>query len=79
MEAVATVVQQQLEKIGVKVNVQGADSTTFFKSFFYMWYGSGEKDTSWDLASNGWDSERGTDLGQSLSYFNSSFGYSDEI
>lgn len=50
MEAVATVVQQQLEKIGVKVNVQGADSTTFFKSFFYMWYGSGEKDTSWDLA-----------------------------
>lgn len=77
MEAVAVVIQQQLTNIGVTVNVQGLDSTTFFKSFFYMWYG--DVDTSWDLGTNGWDSQRGTDLGQSISYFKSSFGYSDEI
>lgn len=41
---------------------------------------SGEED-QWDLGTNGWDSERGSSLGQAYSYINSSskaWGFSDE-
>ena len=41
---------------------------------------SGEED-QWDLGTNGWDSERGSSLGQAYSYINSNskaWGFSDE-
>ena len=56
MEAVATVVQQQLSQIGVKLNIEGLDSPTFFARFF----ANGKGTDTYDLGSNGWDSERGS-------------------
>ncbi len=83
MEAVATVVQQQLAKIGVTVDLQGLDSSTFFSRFFSGMYNKGTGDElTWDLGSNGWDSERGTNLGQAFSYFSSwksAWGWSDTV
>lgn len=81
MEAVAVVIQQQLAQIGVDLQVEGLDSSAFFNRFFALSYGSGEE-TTWDLGTNGWDSERGSHLGQAYSYLNNSkdaWGWSDEI
>lgn len=81
MEQVATVVQQQLQQIGVNLVVEGLDSSTFFPRFFALSFNSGQED-SWDLGSNGWDSERGMNGGQTFSYFNHSkraWGYSEEV
>lgn len=81
MEEVAVVIQQQLAAIGVKVNVEGVESSAFFQRFFAMLYKSGQENT-WDLGTNGWDSERGPHLGQSYTYLNNSsdaWGWSDEI
>lgn len=81
MEAVATVVQQQLAQIGVNLSIEGLDSTTFFSRFFAAMYGNGQE-TTWDFGSNGWDSERGMHLAQSYSYFNSKYdawGFSQKV
>lgn len=81
MEEVAVVIQQQLAAIGVQVNVEGVESSAFFQRFFAMLYKSGQENT-WDLGTNGWDSERGPHLGQSYTYLNNSsdaWGWSDEI
>lgn len=59
MEAIATVVQQQLAQIGVNVSVEGLDSPSFFARFWATGRGNGLED-SWDLGTNGWDSERGS-------------------
>lgn len=59
MEAIATVVQQQLSQIGVKLSIEGLDSPTFFSRFFAANTGTGLENT-YDLGSNGWDSERGS-------------------
>ena len=48
MEAVATVIQQQLAKIGVNLSIEGLDSTSFFQRFFAIMYNSGQENT-WDL------------------------------
>lgn len=80
MEAVATVVQQQLAEIGVKLSIEGLDSQTFFNRFFAVWFQSGQE-TTWDLGSNGWDSERGSGLNQMHGYVNDSrkaWGFSEE-
>ena len=80
MEEVATVLQQQLAEIGVTLDVEGLDSNAFFQRFFAIMFQSGEED-QWDLGTNGWDSERGSSLGQAYSYINSSskaWGFSDE-
>ena len=80
MEEVATVLQQQLAEIGVTLDVEGLDSNAFFQRFFALMFQSGEED-QWDLGTNGWDSERGSSLGQAYSYINSSskaWGFSDE-
>ena len=71
MEAVATVIQQQLAKIGVNLSIEGLDSTSFFQRFFAIMYNSGQENT-WDLGTNGWDSERGTSGGQAASYLKNS-------
>lgn len=57
MKETAQIVQQQLEKIGVKVEIEGFDNGEFFGHLFAAWI-SGEtvEDTSWDIASNGMDS-----------------------
>lgn len=81
MEQIATVIQQQLLQIGVKLQVEGLDSSTFFPRFFAMLWDSGQED-SWDLGTNGWDSERGMDGGQTFSYLtnkNCAWGYSQEV
>ena len=81
MEEVAVVIQQQLAAIGVEVNVEGVESSAFFQRFFAMLYKSGQENT-WDLGTNGWDSERGPHLGQSYTYLNNSsdaWGWSEEI
>ena len=77
MEAVATVVQQQLAAIGVNLSVEGLDSPTFFSRFFPS---MGSADT-YDLGSNGWDSERGSCGYQASSYLKNSesYGWSAEM
>ncbi|MGM9619362.1 MAG: ABC transporter substrate-binding protein [Oscillospiraceae bacterium] len=69
MEAVAVVLQQQLQQIGVTLDIQGLDSNTFFTTFFGVSYGTG-LETTWDLGTNGWDSMRGSTLNQAYSYMN---------
>ena len=80
MEAVATVVQQQLAAIGVNVNIESCDTSTFFPRFFST--ADSEQATTWDLGTNGWDSQRGTNCGQAISYFTNRLadcGYSEEL
>lgn len=80
MEAVATVVQQQLAAIGVNVVIEGCDTSTFFPRFFAS--KDKEQVTTWDLGTNGWDSQRGSNCGQAISYFTNRIcdcGYSDEL
>lgn len=69
MEAVAVVLQQQLQQIGVTLDIQGLDSNTFFSTFWGVSYGTGAE-TTWDLGTNGWDSMRGATLNQAYSYLN---------
>lgn len=81
MEAVAVVLQQQLAQIGVNLQIEGLDSSTFFPRFFAMLYGSGQENT-WDLGTNGWDSMRGRTLNQAYSYLNrtdGAWGFSEKI
>lgn len=63
---VAVVIQQQLKKAGIDVELVGSDSGPFFKGYF-SWM-IGETDTSWDLATNGWDSMQGDPSTQITSY-----------
>ena len=80
MDAVAVVIQQQLANIGVNVNVRGLDSPTFFSTFWGKSYGNGNEKT-WDIGSNGWDSQYGSTIVQAGFYLNSQeqWGWSDEI
>lgn len=81
MEAVAVVLQQQLAQIGVNLQIEGLDSSTFFPRFFAMLYSSGQENT-WDLGTNGWDSMRGRTLNQAYSYLNrtdGAWGFSEDI
>lgn len=76
MPEVAVVVQQQLAKAGIKVELQGMDSPSFFGKFF----NSSNPEDDWDLGTNGWDSQMGDsgyvhdyiDKGEGRSYFNES-------
>lgn len=80
MEAVATVVQQQLAAIGVNVVIESCDTSTFFPRFFAK--EDSEYANTWDLGTNGWDSQRGTNCGQTISYLTnrlSDCGYSEEV
>ena len=80
MEAVATVVQQQLSAIGVNVKIESCDSATFFPRFFAG--KDSDQVSTWDLGTNGWDSQRGSNCGQSYSYFTNRLcdcGFSDEL
>lgn len=83
MEQVAVVIQQQLQAIGVNLNIEALDSTTFFNRFFGGAYGTGQENT-WDLGTNGWDSERGMSARQAYSYFTQGqtrlfTGFSEEL
>ena len=83
MEQVAVVVQQQLQAIGVNLQIEGLDSTTFFNRFFYGAYKTDQGNT-WDLGSNGWDSERGISGRQAYTYITSGqsrfmTGFSEEL
>lgn len=81
MEAVATVIQQQLQQIGVNLAIEGLDSPTFFQRFFALSFNSGLENT-WDLGTNGWDSERGSSLYQAYGYTNRNrehWGFTEEI
>lgn len=77
MEEVATVIQQQLARINVKVQVEGYDAATFLPKHGYQLMG-GEIETSWDLATNGWDSQRGAGLGQVSMWTTPAFGFGEE-
>ena len=78
MEAVATVVQQQLAAIDVKLDVQGLDSPTFFSIFFAPY--SGKTTDEYDIGSNGWDSERGDCGWQASTYMkNTGWGWSEDM
>lgn len=71
MEAVAVVLQQQLAQIGVNLQIEGMDSSSFFPRFFAASsYGFNGQETTWDLGTNGWDSQRGSTLYQAYSYLN---------
>lgn len=71
MEAVAVVLQQQLAQIGVNLNIEGMDSSSFFPRFFAASsYNFNGQETTWDLGTNGWDSMRGSTLNQAYSYLN---------
>lgn len=71
MEAVAVVLQQQLAQIGVNLQIEAMDSSSFFPRFFAMMWSTGQE-TTWDLGTNGWDSMRGRTLNQAYSYLNQS-------
>lgn len=78
MEAVATVVQQQLAAIDVNLEVQGLDSPTFFSIFFAPY--SGKTTDEYDIGSNGWDSERGDCGWQASTYMkNTGWGWSEDM
>jgi peptide/nickel transport system substrate-binding protein len=85
MEQIATVIQQQLQQIGVNLQVEGMDSSSFFPRFCAKWEVMGFDnglETTWDLGTNGWDSERGRGGGQSFIYINttnSAWGFSQEL
>ena len=67
-------------EIGVKVNIESCDTSTFFPRFFAS--KDKEQATTWDLGTNGWDSQRGSNCGQAISYFTNRLcdcGYSDEV
>ena len=71
MEAVAVVLQQQLAQIGVTLNIEGMDSSSFFSRFFAVSsYGKNGQELTWDLGTNGWDSMKGNTLNQAYSYLN---------
>ena len=71
MEAVAVVLQQQLSQIGVTLQIEGMDSSSFFPRFFAASsYGMNGQEKTWDLGTNGWDSMRGRTLNQAYSYLN---------
>lgn len=73
MEEVAVVLQQQLAQIGVTLQIEGLDSTTFFNKFFGRYPSfNDESYVTWDLGTNGWDSMRGSTLYQSYTYFTQS-------
>lgn len=56
MKETAQIVQEQLKKIGVKMEIEGVDSGEFFQRLFAAWVtGKTVVDTSWDIASNGMD------------------------
>ncbi len=83
MEQVAVVIQQELAAIGVNLSIEGLDSTTFFNRFFYGTYGTDQGNT-WDLGTNGWDSERGISGRQAYTYIvqgstGMTTGFSDDI
>lgn len=61
MEAIATVIQQQLGEIGVNLKIEGLDNTAFFTRFMGISFGTGQEAT-WELGTNGWDQERGDSL-----------------
>ena len=82
MEQIATVIQQQLSAIGVNVEVEGMDSMSFFMRFYD--FGEQYGAYTWDLGTNGWDSERGTHAGKAYNWMtNRSYyintGFSDEL
>ena len=80
MEDVAIIIQQELAAIGVTVNVEGCDTSTFFPRFFAS--DDSELAPTWDLGTNGWDSQRGNNCGQAISYFTNRLcncGYSDAL
>ena len=71
MEACAVVLQAQLAQIGVNLQIEGMDSTSFFQRFFAASsYGFNGQEVTWDLGTNGWDSMRGSTLYQAYSYLN---------
>lgn len=71
MEAVAVVLQQQLAQIGVTLQIEGMDSSSFFPRFFAASsYGMNGQEKTWDLGTNGWDSMKGNTLNQAYSYLN---------
>ena len=71
MEAVAIVLQAQLAQIGVNLQIEGMDSSSFFPRFFAASsYGFNGQEKTWDLGTNGWDSQRGSTLYQAYSYLN---------
>lgn len=72
MEAVAVVLQQQLSKIGVNLDIRALDSTSFFKQFFGLSSYHNEEYHEWDLGTNGWDNMKGSTLYQAYSYLNQS-------
>lgn len=71
MPEVAVVVQQQLGKAGIKVELQGMDSPSFFSKFFEKI----QPHDDWDLGTNGWDSQMG-DSGYVHGYVDAGDGYS---
>ena len=77
MEQVAVVIQQELQAIGVNLNIEALDSTTFFATFF-----KDDQANTWDLGTNGWDSERGQSARQCIYYLRGAFmstGFSQEV
>ena len=56
MPEVAIVIQQQLKEVGINVELQAMDSSSFMSEFF-SWMS--EPSAGWDLGTNGWDSLQG--------------------
>lgn len=77
MEETATVVQQQLSKIGVNLVLEGLDTSTFFSTFFYPYNGT---EADWDMGTNGWGDMRGDRVREQVAYFtNPAWGWSQDF
>lgn len=81
MEAIATTIQQQLAAIGVKLSIEGLESSSFFQRFFAVMLFQNGQENTWDLGTNGWDSMRGTNLCQGYQYFTNekAWGFSQDV
>ena len=81
MEAIAIVLEQQLAQIGVTLQIEGLDTSTFFDRMYANMYGTGLENT-WDLGTNGWDSMRGSTLRLAFGALSGNSGYwgfSDQV
>lgn len=67
MQEQAVAIQNQLARIGITVDIQGYDSPTFFNKYNKPVMADKAPMNEWDLATNGWNSQRG--IGGGLSQF----------
>lgn len=80
MQEQAVAIQNQLARIGINVDIQGYDSPTFFNMYNKPVMADEAPMNEWDLATNGWNSQRGIGggLAQFFTIYPKDAGFSQE-